>query len=184
MKKILLTLLVAVAATTANAQWYVGGSLGIGSVTNKGGDSKSTYKIVPEVGYNLNDAWAVGVALGYQKGAAIFGNGEDDFVQNVETEAFAVSPYARYTFLKSNLLNVFVDGGVTFASYKDYGTNFQVGLRPGVALNLSKSVSLVAHIGFIGYNSFSYKADGVDNSNSFGLDYTGTASTFGVYYNF
>jgi len=182
MKKFLLTLLVAVAATTANAQWYVGGSVGIGSVKVKGGDSESTYKILPEVGYNLSDSWAVGVALGYMKGAASFGNGLLDFDQNVKTKAFAVSPYARYTFLKSNLLNVFVDGSVGFASYKDYGNNFEIGLRPGVALNLNKSVSLVAHFGFVGYNTFSPKGEG-KSSNSFGLDWSGATSTFGVYFN-
>ena len=180
MKKIMMTLAAVAMAATMNAQVYVGGSLGFGSV--KHGDSESTYKIIPEIGYNLNDQWAVGVKVGYQKGDASFGNGEKSISQDVTTETFSVSPYARYTFLNTDMVNLFVDGGVDFQSVKDHGTVFGVGLRPGVALKASDKVSFVAHFGFVGYENFSPKGDG-DSSNAFGLDLSNNVS-FGIYYNF
>ena len=70
MKKLLMTLVASVAiAVSANAQVFVGGSVGFGSVKVAGGDSEVTYKIVPEVGYNFNKNWAIGLKIGYQKGA-------------------------------------------------------------------------------------------------------------------
>ena len=180
MKKILMTIVAVFAAMNMNAQVYVGGSVGFGSAKMGSGDSESTYKIVPEIGYNLNDEWAIGVALGYQKGTCNFG--EFDFNPG-KTEVFMVNPYARYTFLESDMVNVFFDGGLGFASYKDLGSAFQVGIRPGIALKASDKISLVAHVGFVGFETYSPKGDG-DSSNAFGLNLDGNNITFGVYYNF
>ena len=74
MKKILMTMVAVFAAMNMNAQVYVGGSVGFGSAKMGSGDSESTYKILPEIGYNLNSEWAIGVALGYQKGTCNFGD--------------------------------------------------------------------------------------------------------------
>jgi opacity protein-like surface antigen len=179
MKKILMTMVAVFAAMNMNAQVYVGGSVGFGSVKSGSHSSESTYKIVPEIGYNLNDQWAIGVGLGYQKGNCDFGN--LDFAFNTQ-EIFTVSPYARYTFINSNLVNVFVDGGLGFASVKDGGSFFQAGVRPGIALKASDKISLVAHVGFVGFETFSPKNG--DSSNAFGLNLDGNNILFGVYYNF
>ena len=148
MKKILMTLFVAAMAMTVNAQVYLGGSVGVGSVKFGHNDAETTYKFMPEIGYNLNSDWAIGVVLGYQKGACKLGNG--NYGQDVDTELLQISPYVRYTVFKSNLINAFVDGGVGIGSYKDMGTQFQLGLRPGVAVNLNRNTSFVAHFGFVG----------------------------------
>ena len=94
-----------------------------------------------------------------------------------------MNPYVRYTAVKSKLINVFVDGGVGFGSYKDKGTQFELGLRPGVAVNLNENISFVAHVGFVGFESFSPKGDG-DSSNTVGVDLDGNNVTFGLYFNF
>ena len=57
MKKIVLSVIVALIAITANAQVYVGGTFGVGSdkVETEGTEVKNTtFKILPEVGYELN----------------------------------------------------------------------------------------------------------------------------------
>ena len=51
MKKILMTLAVAFVAVAANAQVYVGGSLGVASSEIQGGDDVTTYQVLPEIGY-------------------------------------------------------------------------------------------------------------------------------------
>jgi hypothetical protein len=181
MKKMMMTMVAAMMAVTMNAQLYVGGSVGVASIKNGSADAETTYKFVPEFGYNLNDEWALGVALGYQKGACDLMTGS--YAQNTDTEVFAINPYVRYTAVKSKLVNVFVDGGIGVASYKDMGTEFSLGLRPGVAVNLSESISFVSHFGFVGFNSFSPKGDG-DSSNAVGVDLNGNNITFGLYFNF
>lgn len=179
MKKILFTLAVSLLTLGANAQVYVGGSVGVGSTKIAGGNSETTYKLLPEVGYSFNRNWAVGTVVGLGKGTPTM---LDANVANA-TEYFTVQPYARYTFVHSKLINVFIDGGVGFTDYKDAGTAWSIGLKPGVAVNLSKSLSFVTHVGFLGYNSFD--PDGSTSSSSaWGLNLDGNNLTFGLYYNF
>ena len=69
MKKIVLSIIVALIAITANAQVYVGGTFGVGSdkVETEGTEVKNTtFKILPEVGYELNEDWSVGTVVGYE----------------------------------------------------------------------------------------------------------------------
>ena len=54
MKKILMTMVAAVIAVSASAQVYVGGNFGVASSKVKGGESVTTYAVLPEIGYNLN----------------------------------------------------------------------------------------------------------------------------------
>ena len=57
MKKILMTMVAALGlAISANAQVYVGGGFAVQGHDN-GNDTYTTYKFLPEVGYNLNDNW-------------------------------------------------------------------------------------------------------------------------------
>ena len=49
-----MTLAVAFVAVAANAQVYVGGNVGIASSKSGNGDNVTTYKVLPEVGYNIN----------------------------------------------------------------------------------------------------------------------------------
>ena len=184
MKKILMTMVAAFAAVSMNAQVYVGGSVGFVSAKMGGGDSESTYKIIPEIGYNLNDQWAVGIALGYQKGTCNFGN--LDFNPG-KTEVFSVNPYARYTFLKSDMVNLFVDGGLDYVHTDvagDKTNSFAIGLKPGVAVNLNDKLSFVAHAGFLGYKNEKADHEGAKAFNTFGFDLDGSDLSFGFYYNF
>jgi hypothetical protein len=187
MKKILLLAVVLFASLNANAQFYVGGSVGFGSVKPiGGGDSEFVFKILPELGYNLNDKWAVGAVLGYQKGFPYEGQnlGQGDFTQSQfsKAEVFTIAPYARYTAFDWDQVKLFIDGGISFGSIKDSGTTFSLGFRPGLAINLTEQVSFVTHLGFFGFENFSPKGEGKSGTN-FGLDFANNCS-FGVYYNF
>lgn len=69
MKKIVLSVIVALIAITANAQVYVGGTFGVGSdkVETEGTEVRNTtFKILPEVGYELSEDWSVGTVVGYR----------------------------------------------------------------------------------------------------------------------
>lgn len=174
MKKIMMTLVAVAMATTMNAQWYIGG--GIGYQHTKDGDQKTnTFKILPEVGYNISDNIAVGATLGYTYS-------KND---GVKTNGFQVSPYLRYTFVKLEKVNVFCDLGLGYA-YEKKGeakkNSFGVGLFPGVAVNLNDKLSFVTKIGALSYTHSKVK-DGAKSDNfAIGLD--GADLSFGLYYNF
>jgi hypothetical protein len=180
MKKLFSLIAVAFVAMSVNAQVYVGGSLGIdawSSQKNAGDRSETTFTILPEVGYNLNDEWAVGTVIGYVSDKWVGVNG-------ISESAFTFNPYARYTYLKAGKVSLFVDGGVDFttASKADW-TELEVGFKPGLAVSLTDNLSFVSHIGFIGYDLLN--PDGDDNNTSkFGLNLDATNITFGLYYNF
>jgi long-subunit fatty acid transport protein len=182
MKKIMMTLVAIAMATTMNAQWYVGGGVGYNYAKDKNTDvTSNTFRIIPEVGYNLNEKWALGITVGYGESRVKVKNAGTEKVKT-----FQVSPYARYTFVKFDHVNLFIDGGVGY-KHEDYAgmkTNtFGIGLKPGVAVNLNEKLSFVAHVGFLGYENEKVKGDD-KSTNSFGFDLNGNALSFGVYYNF
>ena len=186
MKKILLLAVVLFASLNASAQFYVGGSIGFGSVKPVGGgDSEFTFKILPEFGYNLNDQFAVGIILGYKKGTCSIGNLD---YNASDAETFTIAPYGRYYALEWQSVKFFLDGGISISSTKDYGSNFGLGIQPGLAISLTDEVTFVTHLGFLGFETFSpgdaLKAQGYTKSgNEFGMDFKNNCS-FGVYYNF
>lgn len=186
MKKILLTIVAVLAAVNMNAQVYVGGSIGFGSVKPiGGGDSEFTFRILPEIGYNFTDQWAAGIVLGYQKGTCSIGNGD---YNASDTETFKIAPYVRYTALEWEMVKLFFDGAFSFSSTKDWGSNFAGGISPGIAVALTDEITFVTHLGFFGFETFSpgdaLKAQGYTKSGSeFGLDFRNNCS-FGVYFNF
>lgn len=102
MKKIVLSIIVALIAITANAQVYVGGTFGVGSdkVETEGTEVKNTtFKILPEIGYELNEDWSVGTVVGYEYNKS----------GDVKTNTFTIAPYARYFFLNSDVVRLFVN---------------------------------------------------------------------------
>lgn len=175
MKKLMMIAAMMVAAVSANAQVYVGGSVGFSVSKPSGGESTTTWSLLPEVGYNLNENWAVGTVIGY---------GESGKSPN-KAKRFEFSPYARYTAVKLNNINVFLDGGVSYVNSDIAGTKtngFEVGIKPGVAVNLDEKLSFVTHIGFLGYD-YSKVKGASGGTSSFGLSLDNSVS-FGLYYNF
>ena len=106
MKKIMMTLAALAVAATMNAQVYVGGGIGFTTASNDG-NSATNFKIIPEIGYNLDENLAVGISFGYAQ--------NETKINGVKTtnKEFEISPYLRYTFLKLDKVNVLFDGGLT-----------------------------------------------------------------------
>jgi hypothetical protein len=176
MKKFFMTLAAVCVAATMDAQVYIGGGIGLQS-SSYDGNTTTVIKLMPEVGYNLNESWALGIALGY-------GEVKDD---NTKHKTFAVNPYARYNFAKFDKVNLFVDGGLTYAHTDNAGAkanSFSLGLKPGIAVNLNDKLSFVAHAGFLGWTTSKPDVDGAKSTNTFGFDLDGSDLSFGFYYNF
>ena len=184
MKKLFMTLVIAMMAVCAQAQVYLGGTVGIASIGSQGGDDETSFKFLPEIGYNLNNSWAIGTTIGYRKGTFSMLNNKLSNANDVK--AFEISPYARWTFYHSKMVNVFLDMGLGFASgeanHVDF-TAFHVGFQPGVAVNLSKHFTFVGKVGFLGYEEVNPEGDN-NNTHAFGFDVNGNNVQFGLYYNF
>lgn len=177
MKKLFLTMLVAVVGMTASAQVYLGGEVGFWRNTD---ENKTTFAVAPEVGYNLSDKWALGLKIGYMYQYT-----------GIKDNAVQVAPYARWTAVNFGNVSIFIDGGFGFSTHKYSGDGvdsdsynaWYVGLRPGVDVKLSKNIDFVAHCGFLGYrdkdeNSYNYGDQG------FGVGVSGDDLSFGIYYTF
>lgn len=188
MKKMILTALVAVASLSANAQVWVGGSLGFNynklSVGNA--DLKTTtFSIAPEVGYTLGDNLDIAIALSDSYASQKDGDSMNEFT---------INPYVRYTFFQTGKVGFFVDGGFSVGStdgiVDDNGiiqeldknaTVWGVGIRPGVKFAASDKVTFVASLGGLGWRQV--KSGNIKNQD-FGFNVDGNALKFGVYYTF
>ncbi len=156
MKKVLVILALAFAAINANAQFYAGGALSI-----NGQKDNVIFGLAPEIGYNITDKIAVGVAA-----PLVFGDGYS---------IISVDPYVRYYFLEAGPVRLFADANFEFSRTKieDFSHNsWGVGIAPGVAVPISDRFSMVAHFCRIGY---------YDEAFDFQFN---TGSTIGLYYAF
>lgn len=180
MKKFLLMAVMAVMTLGATAQgkWYGGGQVTFGRTTESASGVKSTQMtVLPEIGYNLTDNFAVGSVLGvsYRKAG-----GEEKTV-------FKVSPYARYTYFNSERVHLFVDGGVDLGIGSAHGSTaveYGIGFRPGVSFDLNDKFSLVAHVGFLGYQGGNHAAKDNGAPENWGLDLNTNNLMFGFYVHF
>lgn len=179
MKKIILAAVMAVVACVANAQLYVGGELG---VWRNDGTETTTAKILPEIGYNLNNQWAVGATLGW----------EHAHTHGINNNMFEFLPYARYTFFRSGIVGIFCDGTVGFGAGKtswdgghsDTAWIWRIGFRPGVSLKCSDRFSVVAHIGMLGFFGANDAAKAAGHADEWGLNFSGNNLSLSFYYNF
>ena len=167
MKKLFMSMAAMVVAISASAQVYVGGGVGLGSTKVGDGDSKMNYKFVPEIGFQFSKNWDAGLSFGWQ--------GVED-----GAHSFEIAPYVRYTFCNTKLVDLFLEGTVGYVD-QDHVDGYEIGLKPGVKVNLSKNIAFVTKVGFLGYQQL---GDGDTKVKHFGLDLDGTNVTFGLNYKF
>ncbi|MBO4802883.1 MAG: outer membrane beta-barrel protein [Bacteroidaceae bacterium] len=171
MKKILLMAAFAVASLSANAQVWVGGGLGFNTEKAKDADAQTVFNIAPQIGYNLDEKLSLGLELGLKVANKAAGDYTD----------VVAAPFVRYTYAKMGIASLFVDGGFGLGSHKpsgvDASTVWHVGLRPGIAINLSDNLSIISQLGYLGYQHR-------EDWNRFSLNANENALTLGVYYTF
>ena len=204
MKKIMMTMAALAVAVTMNAQVYIGGNIGFNSSKDKTNPTDEQtitgFSIQPEIGYQLDDKFGVGIVLGYGHNKVKHeGNIEGiAYSADVKSSAFLIKPYLRYQCFTAGKFNVFVDGGLNFKTVsRDNMKNemdFGLFVSPGIAYNVNEKWSIVAHLNDmfkLGYHKDAVAdiAGAPDAPTSFNV---GLASggfnvgtlTFGVYYNF
>lgn len=122
-----------------SGRWVLGGSLSAW-MQSQGSDSHIT--LAPEVGYLFNDTFGLGLVGGYHY---LREDGET-------SHAWSLRPFARYYYLHREPFNLYVDGGLGISG--GGGRNgWEVGLRPGACVDLTKGICLCLRMGFLGYRS-------------------------------
>ncbi len=194
MKKLFLSLIVAACSLAASAQAYVGGQVGLWRNTDA---NHTSFNLAPELGYKLSNQWDLGLSIGFAH----------DYNKGLKLNGFEVDPYVRYTVAKAGPVSFFLDGGFGFATAKakkgdrksDSYNMWQIGIKPGVKVSLSKKVDFIASMGFLGYrDNDDVKVTGIDaiddifedaspsvyGEKGFGFDFSTSNLKFGLIYNF
>lgn len=149
MKKLAILLaMITLGIAQGHAQFYAGGSFGFTSSKVSLGDEKdqsgSSFKLLPEIGYQYKSNLAFGVSVGYIKGYAAFGSLDVTDIKalcnavvstaadvssdgdQLKISCLRFAPYARYTVFKSGKFEVFVDGVIGFNSIT-FNNEFDLG---------------------------------------------------------
>ena len=168
MKKLFITLAFVAATMFASAQFYVGGSLGVGMNTGKDEfktdnltittdwPKEFSFTFAPSLGFMFNDNMGVGVDL-------LFGldqqkQKDDDYTATFKTTNIGFAPYFRYVFAEVDNFKFYADakvsylmstpkgkiesGGTSIEITGDKTTTFGVGIVPGMAYMLTDNISM------------------------------------------
>ncbi len=183
-----------VATISASAQVYIGGGINFNSHNPGEGDNTTTIGIRPEIGYKLDDKLSIGIGLGF----------DHSKTGDKKTSDWKIAPYARYTFAKWNNVSFFGEaefayghnentvetdlgeiGGYTAKTSVTKKTNtWSLGVRPGVAIDVTKNLTFLTKIGWLGYESSKEDADGAKAVSDFGFNVSGENIQFALLYNF
>lgn len=184
MKKLLALVVMTIVSLSAMAE-----DLSIGGTVNfwrNSTEKHTTITILPEIGYTLNPKWDLGLQIGYQHEE--LGADDDKVIGNL----FVIAPYARYTFFKAGIIDLFVDGGFGIQTGKtryhgdssDAATAWNIGFKPGVAFNINNKFAIITKLGFLGYEGANDGAKATGKCEGFGLRFSGDALSLGVHYKF
>ena len=155
-----------------SANVYVGGGISFSSTSDE-----TAIAIIPEIGYQMKKDLGLGVRLGYGS------QGSGDSAYSI----FSIKPYVRQNIYSLGQVGVILDYQLIYQNegIKDNKTNtFGVGVAPGLALNINSKVSVVTHLGFLGYTSSKLDQEGVEAVNTFTINAKSENVGLSLYYNF
>nr|WP_314749700.1 hypothetical protein [uncultured Porphyromonas sp.] len=138
-------------------------------------DNKTTaIALSPGVMYLLNEDLGFGANLSLQNQSQ----------QGASTTYFLLRPFARYYFAHTNPLHFYLEGGLGVSSGGGT-TGFEIGVRPGMSLELSRLIHLNMYWGFLGYrNKFAFSGGEGTSSSGFGLSFSPANLLLGIEFHF
>ena len=100
-----------------------------------------------------------------------------------DATTFTIAPYVRYAAVESKVVDLFFEGTIGYGSVSKGGGDFyEVGIKPGLAVKLTKHVEFISKIGFLGYRGYSPEEG--KSSSTFGVDVDASNISFGAIYKF
>ncbi len=183
MKKILLVVGLICATMVANAQLYVGGSLGFGTSTVKNDDGDKLYtntnfSLFPEVGFSLNEKIDLGISVGFGMTSYKPEGGDKQKTNNWE-----VAPYIRYSVVEFGKLKVMGKGSLYVKGNEDQSetksTSFGLSVTPVLGYTVSEHFILLANLNFLSLSIDNTKVKDGDSTFGFnlGIDTNNAANT-------
>ncbi len=202
MKKIIITIIVALACIESHAQtekgkFFIGGSMGFNSESNQSNkDIKgSNFSILPSVGYFVANRFALGFGIGYGSFKNTYLN--QDFQGNsilvkATGSNFSIMPSIRYfvpivdgKFFFSPSLGTYFSFGKTKNSFTNntFPENiFSISANPGFSYFPTEHWGINLNVGGLSYRVINPKGDNNNTSNlNFGL---GSGANIGINYFF
>jgi len=170
MKKLILIVAVAVLGVlTANAQIFVGGSVGLdimgGNIkagsTSMNAPSILAIQVAPKVGFNLSDDLAVGVEAGFSRLTRKTPNTALTDERKVSENEWQAGIFARYNLIGTDKLSLLLEGGLSVAGRSSKttlnGINtdgnpifiFAIRALPVVSYNLSEKLNIELSCDFL-----------------------------------
>ena len=139
MKKLFITIAFVAAAMFAQAQFFVGGSLGLTSTSAKetekignvsstfDGEKQFTFNITPSVGFMFNENMGVGLDFGIDLTNITYPKGTNggwgvpvaaDETLKIKQTSFLIAPYFRYVFAEIDNFKFYADARISYMSAK------------------------------------------------------------------
>ena len=189
MKKLFITIAFVAAAFFAQAQLFVGGSLGFDNTKDPldgSAEKITTISVIPTVGYMFADNMGVGADLGMTFEKKKDGNGDS------KTTDFVIAPYFRYVFAEIDNFKFYGDlkldlkfGTIKKDGFDDVNAStVGFGVVPGMSYDLTDNISMVATLNVLrlGYTQ-NKKDDNKESSFGFGVN-ENTPLNIGFVYTF
>lgn len=159
-----------------HANYWAGGSLTLWiDKTTK----ETTTSFRPEFGHFLNKQWGIGLVGNY--------------TSEGEMRSYGFTPFVRRYVFENRPFNIYFDGGVGLSwsqakvddSWSKAKLGYEIGLRPGVCLDLAKGLCLCLRMGFIGYrDSFTSAEEHELTPHGFGLRFAPEELQIGLEFEF
>ena len=172
MKKSLLALLFAVAlAVPALAEnMWVGGNLSYSNTSPKEGDSKTSFSIAPEFGYNLNESWDIGIDLGYASEEGVTKFAERDLPAPDKLKTIGIAPFARFKMFEIGDFAFLAKGSIFYESSKfdeaDVSfTSYGIRIVPVVTYSINETWSIGCTLDFATIAFETLKSDDTDKAD-------------------
>lgn len=184
MKKILLTLALAAFAFTANAQFVIGGNIGMNhngqhdDNYTPGSNASTTITVMPKIGYWLNDDMQIGANLGWAYTYNRNYGGASDTYRSTPSSIIEFTPYLRYNVFKGSKFTFFceaavgisihpkttthnfVAGNETKAENADNWTRFGLNVIPGINYAFNEHFSMDLYVNLLGLHAWMRNGDG------------------------
>lgn len=157
MKKLFITIAFVAAAMFAQAQFFVGGNLGLDFGSTKVESTKVQktfgFTIAPGVGYMFNDNMGVGVDILFSSAKTTYPELNDAWTKETN---FGVEPYFRYVFAEVDNFKFYADARFNYNRIKesakddnnhgDKTTKIGINIVPGMQYNFTDNISMVARL--------------------------------------
>ncbi len=131
MKKIVIAMLMLLSMNAnAKAQWFVAGGMNLGYFKEN-----FQFALLPSVGYEFNDRWAVGMGLG---------------MEIVSSEACGyVEPYGRFNCWNNKKVYIDVKARAELLFQRELGAA-QIGFTPSIRYSINDHWQILGDVGLFG----------------------------------